>query len=310
MISGPVFPRTRAGLWGLIEQHLDEVEYGLTLIERDLELEPGHAVDALARDAGGFPVFLFTADADSERDLPARLLATRGWLATGAPFLRRMLPEAQIDFEQVPRTVVVGFEISPRLLRQLSDLQAAAVEAVRVCSIRIGGRTVVGSMPVLGAGCHGVDDSFYVPRGVTDPESKTVCARFLELMRRVDGDLEIRGDRYSREFRCSGETLAHVASSQNAVRVRVSARLGRATEFELRSFADCEEAIDCVMRRYLAVLRDGSETATEPDSAESRQGESGDDFAGSLGRLRETVQTSHITPEEYAALGEAGPDND
>jgi len=58
MISGPVIPWTREGLWGQILKDPALIEHGLRVVAQDLGLRDGCTVDGVARDAGGRTVLL------------------------------------------------------------------------------------------------------------------------------------------------------------------------------------------------------------------------------------------------------------
>ena len=331
MISGPVFPRNQNGLRELMKRHLGEIERGLDLVEQDLELEAGFVIDALGCDAANRPVFLFAVDRDGERDAPMRVLSTRGWLNANTPLLRRLLPDSGIDFEQTPRFVVVTFEVSDALAKQVRDC-APGCEIYEIQCVRIGGRARVGAMPRLGAASPDVEDSFALPSGVERAVDRTVCVRFMDLLKRIEPDLDIRGDRYSRHFRFAGESLAELEVQGAGVVVRaVVDREGATREIPLTSVDDCVEAVDCVMRHYLTVAAEqdiAPTTTTEPaeshepktngnghgnghgSSSSLARTESSEESPVSLQSLRETVEQSQLTPEEYTALGELAPDDD
>jgi len=333
MISGPVLPRNHAGLWELIDGHLDDVERGLVVVERDLELEPDCRVDALLKDAAGRPVFLLLAHPELEHELPARLLALRGWLVSGLALLARFVRHDGLDYELPPRLLALGFELPGRVLQQLGELRNAGVEVHQFCSLRIGGRERGGLMPALGAegsiSCGSVQSVGRLPSGVRDPKVETLGARFLDLMQRLDPDVQVTGDRYSRAFTYAGVALAELQLCDGGLQVSVplsapaSADDGddgddadEASAIDVRQLRDPDDGrhiADLVMRRYLQVLGSDRSTAGEPSPTRippAQAPESADPRALSLERLRATVDTSQLSPEEYSVLGEAGPDDD
>lgn len=329
MISGPVLPRNHAGLWELIDGHLDDVERGLVVVERDLELEPDCRADALLKDAAGRPVFVLLAHPELEHELPARLLALRAWLVSGVALLARFVRHDGLDYELPPRLLALGFELPGGVLQQLRELRSAGVEVYQFCSLRIGGRERGGLMPVLGASAApgGSVQNGRLPSGIRDPKVETLGARFVDLMQRLDPDVQVTGDRYSRAFGYAGVALAELQLCDGGLQVGVPGAVpgheltngvdveaDEVREFhELCTPADGRHVADLVMRRYLRVLGADRSTAgaLSPTRVPPAQApESADPPALSLERLRATVGTSQLSPEEYSVLGEAGPDDD
>lgn len=303
MISGPVLPKTHAGLGELIECHLESVESGLRLLQRDLEFDSGWSVEALAHDAARRPVFLFTVDEGTAVELPTRLLAVRAWIATAGPLLARFLPADGVDYDLEPRLVVLGFEIPQSLTRALSDLRGP-VEVYQVRSVRIAGETRVGAIPLLGAGVIGSEDSLCPPSGVRD-SARTMSVRFLEVVERLDPSMRVLGDRYSRRFWVGGRLLAELYLRGGALQVNVPERYVGA----LRSRSDCDAALDHVMRRFLEIQSVDGAADAPAVGVEDRREMPSVDRSVSLERLREVVDSSQLSSEEYSVLGDSGSDD-
>ena len=302
MISGPVLPKTRVGLQEFVESYLDTIEFGLTIVERDLELEAGLSIEVLARDAAGRPVLVFAVDPDSWRAVPTRVLAARAWVAAGAQLLARFVPSEGIDYDLPPRLVVVGFELSADLLQLLADVRGE-VEVYQAQSLRVGGRQCVGVVPRAGAGVTGLENSYQPPSGVAD-QARTLSVRFLDVVRRLDSSLQVIGDRYSRRFSLAGSLLAELYLERGVMCVRLPGM----SPLLLRSKADCNVALDHLMRRYLDLNGVGGSAAdvsidTPPHPRELRD-------SGTLQRLRESIDASQLSSEEYSVLGDSGSDDD
>jgi hypothetical protein len=316
MISGPVFPRTREGLRELVEQHLCEIEFGLQRVERDLEFEPGCAADLLAKDAAGRPALVFVVAGDPPGELLTRVLMARAWMQSGAAVLANMVASGGLNCELAPRFIAVGYEIHSDLVRLLSECAPGALELYQLRVVRIGGRIRVGMIPLCGVDATADEGPYRVPSGVSSATAKTLCARFLELMRRVESDFRIVGDRYSRRFHHDGVLLTELSVLDGDVRVRIpkhapsgtpSSADAREQVLELRAVEDCHEAVDRVMRSYLALL-----AANPRSNADSSAVVHHCDQAPrtvSLADIREAMGASRLSPEEYSLLGDFGSDD-
>lgn len=306
MISGPVFPRNGEGLSELVDSHLDEIEHGMVLVERDLEFSPDCRVDALAKDAAGRPVFLFFAQQDAEALLPGRILTASAWLVSGMPLLRSFVTHDGLEYGEAPRMIVLGFDLHASVLQQLGQLREVGVEVYQYCSVRVSGSERGGVFPVLGACALGEDGPRQLPDGVRDPQARTLGGRFLDLMRRLDPDVQVTGDRYSRTFSYGTDVLAELSLRDGHLCVRVP----EVPESDLRTQEDGQAIAEAVTRRFLAL--DGM-NSPEPDPKRTLATSSVVRSAGrpdlSLERLRDVADSAQLSPEEYSVLGESGPDD-
>jgi hypothetical protein len=319
MISGPLCPRNREGLRELMELHLAEVERGLLIVEVDVELESGCSIDGLAMDAAGRPVLLFAADGEGADELPAHVLAARAWLSgSGSALLARFVSRDGLDWALAPRFVVLAFEMRPLLQAQLADLSHLGVEVYQVRSFRLGGRQLIGAVPLTAVAPAPHSEPFACTRALGgSPDSATDAAlRFLDLMQRLDTAIEVRNDGDTRRLCVAGCRLAELAVVDGVPTVHVPAGAGHAANgaapvapmaFELRCDSDVRDAVDRTIARYLTILHaraadDAPRVADEvPARSEPRS---------PLERLRRACADSRITPEEYSVLGESGTRDD
>ena len=81
---------------------------------------------------------------------------------------------------------------------------------------------------------------------------------------------------------------------------------------ELRAIEDCHDAVDSVMRSYLSLLAShprGSNTEPGAGSTSVAEHPAQGSMAVSLAHIRETMDASHLSPEEYSVLGDFGSDD-
>ncbi len=307
MISGPVFPRTRDGLLDLLERQADCIERGLVVVDRDLEFDGG-AIEALAKDAGGRPVFVLFIDPQAPADIGARVLAARAWLAVGLPLLARARPRTGLDYGQPPRLIALGFDLSTSALQQLAELPAGAIEVLQLRPFRIGGEVLVGVQALLGVTGLAPDEGFHVPSGITAPAARALAARYLDLMQRLEPKLEVGGDRYSRSFRCGGAPLADLSLHDGVLRVCVGAGgPGEVEVLQLATRADCARAVDRIARGYLRRAVADAAPSGEWGRAPDGEAATPEPIAARLSLeplRRSTVAARQLTEEEYTILGE------
>lgn len=310
MISGPVFPRTRGGLMELVERQLDQVERGLAVLETDLELEPGCEIEALARDAAGRPVLVLLVDPGEPRQITPRLLAARAWLAAGTPLLARALSTPGVDWSLPLRFVVVGFEVSDALVEQLAQAGGGQLDVYELRPFRIGARHLLGALPRLHAAAAARSESgFTVPGGLDDGEARGVCSHFLDLMQRLEPDLQVFGDRYSRSFRLDGEVLADLLVHGQGLLVTLPGVDERERRHVITSRTDCAAVVDRIARLYLeraAAELPAPGTVTQPRPAPPRSERvSTSPFDG----IRRSVEDArHLSDQEYSILGQSFED--
>lgn len=319
MITGPILPRTRAGLWSLLAQHEDRIERGLVVLETDLQLDERARVDALARDALGHPVLMFGWLAGEDDDLPLRVLDALAWFQRNVPLLRESLVLPGLRVEREPRALVLGFDLASTLVEKLSRLREPRLEAYEFRAFATGGAMHVGVVPVLGPALSADEHSFRAPSGVTEPRHRTLCVRFLERMQKLDPGLQVLGDRYARRLRLDGVTLVELRVGIDGPEVGISRAEGPPQRLALCDDETLAVGFDAAMRRYLELLdldqpeetqaavpaeQDHEASRLVSPRPESRLTErAGQRLASEA--LRRSALENHLTKEELSAL--SGP---
>ncbi|MFO1053176.1 MAG: hypothetical protein U1F36_13265 [Planctomycetota bacterium] len=280
MIAGPILPRTTEGLWSVVQDDAGRVEHGLVVIRRDLVLDGGLTIDALAADAAGRPVLLFLSLVEDDHALPARIAEARAWFARSAAMLREVVDGFRIRLDLPPRVIAIGFEFTERCLARLSS-DDDELMLVRVDAVRVAGRVHVGTVVVRGAETGAWTDRLAARDDVARVN------RFVDLMQRLDDRMSIEGDRFARTWRCDGMPIASLHRETRAVHASVP---GHAT-VALCSDEAVEDAVDLATRRYLGVLlgSDDSPIAfVEPEQGPVT--------------TREVVDAAEVTADEYEAF--------
>jgi hypothetical protein len=302
MISGPVIPWTREGLWGQILKNPDLLEQGLGIVAHDLQLRDNCTVDGVARDAGGRAVLLLAAIGTENPGIPVSVLEAHAFMERNAAVLARVLPDSGIRFTDGWRVVVVGLDLPPACLERISALGLERVEVLEIEPFSLDGKARIVVRPVLGHRANGGEDGLHVPTGLIDPERRSLCASFLQRLRRMDSNLRVEGDRFSRRLTTGGAALAELRVEGNRVFVQVGQE-----SLELVGDEECLEIVDLVLRRYLGLLATpapGNPAREVVEPAASGVALRGAETGLSLEPLRRTVAETRISKEEYSALGE------
>lgn len=208
MISGPVVPRTIEGLWDLVRSDPERLESGLTLIEERLVIDEDLRIDAVARDAAHGPVFLFAALAEEERSLPGKIMEAREWLQRNQCLLRQALPDRGLRLDREPRCMIVGFDLSEAFLRHLSAIEAGDLVAYRFETLIIDDEVHVGVNQLLGPR-PGKLELNSLPDGPAG-DARAYGLQFVDLIKRMEPDCEIGGDRFSRSYYADHGLLARL----------------------------------------------------------------------------------------------------
>ncbi|MHC4515697.1 MAG: hypothetical protein ACYS5W_18625, partial [Planctomycetota bacterium] len=248
MISGPTIPRTPDGVRGLIQRHLGVAERGLSLVVEDLELGDGCEVDALARDAAGAPVLVFGAVPGNSRGLAMRVLSAHAWFQSHGSFLVREYADHALDPAAPVRLVVLGLDFLADTVRDLESLALENLQVHQFCSFAVGGQLRVGVTQLLGGEAEPQAAMFQVPSGLTPGPAADRCARFLDLVRRMDPRVTTCGDRFSRQINLSGNLLAELFVADQTPRVKICGD----GEHPLDSLDDCLAVVDRLVRQLLA----------------------------------------------------------
>lgn len=285
MIAGPILPRTVDGLWESVRQDPGRLERGLRIVRRELVLEGGLVVDALAADAVGAPVLLFVAMVDRDRQLPGRIAEARAWFARNASLLAPVLEGLGVRADVPPRIFVVGFEFTESCLERLREDAADDLAVFRIEGLYVDGVRHVGAVRVLGS----TGDAALGAEAHSTPAGH--ARRLAELLQRLDPDLAVDGDRYSRTWRLDGTTVIRLERDARRLRAVVPGE----DEVELWSGDEVVEAFDSAMRRYLAIL-DGQAEPEEPPALVGA-GSGTERHGAALGDF-----DTEVTPDEFEAF--------
>lgn len=327
MISGPTIPRTPDGVRGLIQRHLGVAERGLSLVVENLELGRDCDVDALARDAAGAPVLVFAAAPDNGRSLSMRVLAAHTWFRSHGRFLVREYADEGLDPTAPLRLLVLGLDFLADTVRDLQSLGIQGLEVHQFCSFTVGGEMRLGVTRLLGAEAAAEAQAetarqpvrmFQVPSGLPPGPAAERCARFLDLVRRMDPRVTACGDRFSRQINLGGNRLAELHVADGTPRVRVAGEVEGEGEGEAEHTLDCMEdclaVVDRLVRQVLAAeavpqaTRRGAPRlagAPSPAHKPDRKGESHeglDEGRFSLEPIRQSVAAAKVSRDEYSAL--------
>ena len=297
MISGPIVPRNRVGLWELVRQRTQLVERGLTVLQEGLELGsgPGCPVDFFAQDALGAPVLIFGVAEDGSRDLPGRVLEAEVWFARHGRALLRAFPEFALRADLPARVLVVGFEVGTELIERLARVASPQLEILQLCSFFARGESHV-DVEILWPREARNQALAGLPPVTLETQPREHCVRFMDLMRRLDPKVAVFGDRYTRSFWLGGKQLCELQVDADGVQVSVGEDLLP---------LDGPDAIDAAVDR---VLRICYQTGTDADQPQER--EAAPLIAGpapsrmSLEPIRRTVAEARLSRDEYTALSE------
>jgi hypothetical protein len=334
MISGPTIPRTPAGVRGLIQRHLGAAERGLSVVVEDLELGDDCEVDALARDAAGAPVLVFGAVPGNGRSLSRRVLNAHTWFRSHGRFLVREYGEHGLDPAARVRLLVLGLDFLADTVRDLQSLGLEDLQVHEFCSFTVGGELRLGVTQLLGgetgagiragtqagtraearaeAGTRDPAAVFQVPSGMSPGPAADRCARFLDLVQRMDPRVTAWGDRFSRQINLGGHRLAELCVDGGVPRVRIHG----GGEQTLDTLDDCLAVVDRLVRRLLAAealpapsARPSARasappqlTAAGPSDPRGGSHEGLDEGRFSLEPIRQSVAAAKVSRDEYSAL--------
>ena len=299
MISGPVQPNTIEALLATVQRYSEQIESGLEMLAEGLALPCGERVDAIARDASGRAVFVLLTLGDEAERLLARVLAARAFLGRNRMALDRALPDLGVHFGRGTRIAVIGLHIPDQERRDLARVGGDDLEVYQVEVFGLGGSSFLSAQALNGPAAGGAENSLDVPSGLSSPELRSRCGALLGVLERLDPELDVFGDRFSRRVDCRGELLCRLRVDRDGVQVAVGERrLAR-----LEDTQDLLELGDAVLRRYLELIGpdaggpQGTETA-DPD---------GERPLLSLEPLRKSVAETRVSREEFSALGDDAP---
>lgn len=262
MISAPIIPRTRESLWDLLEGEPERIERGFQLIQRELVVEDGIVVDALGCDSAGRLALVFLAGdgLDGDYDIALRVFASTQWVARHERLLLGALPDAGLRIGATARVIVLGFEFSESCVSTLRNMNLSDLAMYRCEAFVLDGNLHAGMSPVFGEAAEGRDDTFTLPREVENTDFEEVGDEIIELVRRIDPNVEVRGDRYSRRFYSTHGLLAEMFLVGDRLFV---GGLGDDDEPKPVRRSDVRRIADAIARNYL-------ERLAQPDSVQRR----------------------------------------
>ncbi|MBM4060283.1 MAG: hypothetical protein FJ265_04170 [Planctomycetes bacterium] len=315
MIRGPVLPQMRETLWALVAGHLEAIETGLVLVGEHLDCNDGQfgVIDGLARDASGAPVLLLLA-IDGDSLLTARAIAAVEFLDRIGDALAGAVPEGRFVVGGRPRVMVVGNDAASGSLAALQRFGALPLEICRLVPFRIGNSERFAVRWLAGAGeppvsandaAENVQTAFAVPEA-----SRGHWQTLARLCERLDPDVRVDGDRYTRRITWRGWLLGQVVVADGTMLAMGpdGVRHSLHTENDVRAFGDR------LLRSYAACAGLAlAGTAAPPAARPGRQEPAPPGShcrslsTGSGGEtLRTSISHACLTADEYRALGGAG----
>jgi len=329
---------TREGLWQFICQRTVLFERGLRVVAENLDLGTGDlgTVDGLLRDAAGGAVLVFATD-ESDAVLPARVFAAYSFWQRNRESLPRALPEAELRGPCGCRRLVVGARLSPEVVQALQRLGVEGLDVIEIEPFQVAGRERLAMRRLLvdgdafgssdGEADVGLElgdpqepddpagDSLGLTHGVLHAtlddalgdSDRLVFAEMARLLTRLDPQIRIDGDRFSRRALFRGVSLCEYRYADDRVQGSVP---GQAPT-QLGGRVDVRAFGDQVMRRYLE-LRGESRA---PNGAAADESRSGPELRGSSPRkpldvLRASVSQQRLSSEEHQALDEPVTEED
>jgi hypothetical protein len=267
-------------------------------------------VDALARDAAGAPVLVFGAVPGNGRALAMRVLSAHAWFQSHGTFLVREYADHGLDPTAPVRLVVLGLDFLADTVRDLESLTLENLQVHQFCSFAVGGQLRVGVTQLLGGEAEpqagGVLDQaamFQVPSGMPPGPAADRCARFLDLVRRMDPRVTACGDRFSRQINLNGNLLAELFVADQTPRVKVCGD----GEHPLDSLDDCLAVVDRLVRQLLAEEPPPAVPTLATPRLAPAEGSAGrreglDEGRFSLEPIRQSVAAAKVSRDEYSAL--------
>lgn len=304
-MSGPIIPHTREALWQLLRSDPERVESGLRVFETDIVCGEDSRVDAFARDAAGDLVSIFLAPGD--KALVGRIVETQSWLTRHRELLGELLnPGLFADDEgrsRGLRSLVLGYRFAESLLDQLHGLHIDGLEVLEVDTLSVGGelrtavRRVLGAEPALEA----------LPVGPRADSDRLQAQQFLDLLRRLEPDQWVRGDRYRRSVYTGSGLLGEL-------RVRGARFAGRSPcglERELTGDQESAEVLDAILRYHVARAgsSDPPSSAQGPPAAATPRARTDEPSApatrvGPEPGYRRLMSLAEVSQEEFDAISD------
>jgi hypothetical protein len=295
MICGPTLVNGREGLRQLLRERAGMIEHGLRLLQEDLDCGQGRAIDGVGRDAVGRAVLVLVGDA-GDCGLPARVLQAQAFCLRNAEALERALPELGIAF--VPfRILVIGQAFDRFVLDALEGLRVPELTVCELEPFRIGGQDKIAVRMLCGGTASGELDAG------AEAGLRARWSELLSLLTRLDPAVRVVGDRFARRAALRGRNLCEFWCADGQLFGVVPGAAPR----PLRGSVDLRAFGDAVLRRYLELNEHPMESGNGPARsgpvpAENR-GSGPELRSRTLDALRQSLQATRLTHEEYSALG-------
>lgn len=283
MIASTVGARGDLGLDGLVLRNLALLEHGLTCVAADLDLADV-ALTLLARDAAGAPVLVFADDGNATMPVAARAARLHAHLSGNPWLLQRVFPH-KLPSQPVLRVLVVGFRFDDLALATLRALALPDLRVLELHDWTAAGKRHWAVRPVLSRP-DVRDDGFTVPSALP-AHLAGQAGELLAWLERLDADVAVTGDRFSRQVVARGRPLCVLSYAQGALNLTLPG--GEPMPLLVRD--DAVTAMDQVMARFEQSLRgDCAPAGAEPA------------LPLDLGELRRSVSDVRLTRDECAAL--------
>lgn len=283
MIAGPVSARGEVGLDGLVLRHLPLLEHRLACVAVDLDIADV-ALTLLGRDAAGAPVLVFADDGNAAMPVAARVARLHAHLSSNTWLLQRVFPH-KLPAQPNLRVIVAGFRFDDLALATLRALALPDLRVLELHDWTAAGKRHWAVRSVL-ARPEDRDEGFTVPSALPT-QFAGQAKELLAWLERLDADVAVTGDRFSRQVVARGRPLCVLGFGQGALELTLPT--GEVLPLLVRD--DAVAAMDKVMATFEQSLR---ADAPPPASDES--------ITLDLGELRRSVADVRLSRAECAAL--------
>ncbi len=286
-------------LVNLLKEDIEILERGLCLVEEEIEIGPVK-IDFLCVDPLKRPVLVYLVGGPAEeQECALRVMDGDSAFRKHLPFFKALFPGWGFNWNLPPRSIVVAEELSKRSLERFNALSSIDIDLFEIRDIKIKGEKVWSAVPVGG---NAVKEALMppdeVPETLEDPVSRELWVDVIQRVLKLDPDLEVIADKYSREITTKGISLAMMESGVQYFKVITPRKDGREEvafdEIEVKDEESADRAVDMVIRRYLEIKEEEGRIL---GLGEDDKGNS--DF---LGEIEKAVEVSKVTDEELSAF--------
>lgn len=293
MIRGPIPPAARA-LGAPLRTLVEHLEPGLTALQEEIDLDGRCTIDLLAVDASRRAVCCFAAEARSDTRLAAELLEARRWLEAHAGLLARLLAGRSPRFDLPPRFVVIGSELPDAAVSLWQSLGIDELELHELHRVRFGAQELTGFARRDRFGADNDDaatgpSAYSVPSGITQAPARELCSDAMELLQRLDPQMQAIGDRFGRQFFVAQRKLVELRGAG----AELALAIGDAAPVTVRNRYELDRQLDRALRLYLELQ--GLE----------RPGQGAASAEPSFAAIERSMRAARLSESEQAALGQA-----